>query len=60
MDGYARLYLKWITNNDLHSTGAPLNVTWQAGWEGSSGENGYMCRSGRVPLRSTSNYHSHR
>ena len=59
MDGYTRLYLNWITN-DPRSTGTPLNVTWQAGREGRSGENGYMCRSGRVPLLSTSNYHSHR
>ena len=33
-------YLKGITNKDLlYSTG---NVTWQPGWEGRLGENGYM------------------
>ena len=34
------LYIKWITNKDL------LNVTWQPGWEGSLGENGYMYMDG--------------
>ena len=23
--------------------GIPLNVTWQSGWEGNLGENGYTC-----------------
>ena len=40
MDMYTLLYLKWITNKDLH--GALLNVMWQPEWEGSLGENGYM------------------
>ena len=40
---YTRLYLKWITNEDLlYSTGTLLDVMWQPGWEGSLGENGYM------------------
>ena len=29
---------------------------WQPGWEGSLGENGYMCMYGRVPSLSTWNY----
>ena len=30
--------------------GTLLNVMWQPGWEGSLGENGYMCMYGWVPL----------
>ena len=26
-----------------------LNVTWQPGWEGNLGENGYMYMYGKVP-----------
>ena len=44
-DMYALLCLKWITNKDL---GTLLNVMWQPGWEGSLGENGYMCIYTRV------------
>ena len=38
MDMYILLYLKWITNKDLHWT--MFSVIWQPGWEGSLGENG--------------------
>ena len=45
MDRNTLLYLKWITSKDpLVAQGTLLNVTWQPGWEGSLGENGYMCR----------------
>ena len=37
--------------------GTLLNVMWQPGWEGSFGENGYMCMYGWVPLLSTWNNH---
>ena len=30
--------------------GTLLNVMWQPGWEGSLGENGYMCMYGLVTL----------
>ena len=41
---YPLLYLKEITNKDqLYSTGTLPNVMRQPGWEGSLGENGYMC-----------------
>ena len=47
MDMYTPLYLKWTPNKDLlYSTGSLLSVLWQPGWEGSSGENGYMCMYG--------------
>ena len=37
------LYLKHITNKDLlYHTGNPARVTWQPGWKGSVGENGYL------------------
>ena len=53
---YTLLYLKEIINKDL------LYSTWNSaqyyGWEGSLGENGYMCMYGWVPLLSTGNYHS--
>ena len=40
---YALLYLKWITNKDLHiAQGTLLNALCQPGWEGYLGENGYM------------------
>ena len=40
---YMLLYLKWITNKVYHMVhGTLLNVTWQSGWEGSLGRNGYM------------------
>ena len=43
MDRYILLYLKWITNKDLlYSIRTLFNVIWQPGWEGSSGEKGYM------------------
>ena len=38
--------------------GTLLNVMWQPGWEGSSGENGYMYMCGWVPLLFTWNDHS--
>ena len=38
--------------------GTLLNALWQAGWEGSLGENGYMYRYGWVPLLFTRNYHN--
>ena len=38
------LYLKWITNKNLCiAHGTLLNVMCQLGWEGSLGENAYMC-----------------
>ena len=43
MDMYTPLYLKWIANKDLPlARGTMFNIIWQPGWEGSSGENGYM------------------
>ena len=36
--------------------GTLLSVTWQPGWEGSLGENGYMCIYGWVPLLSIQNH----
>ena len=50
---YTLLYLKWITHKDPRiAQGTLLNVSWQPGWEGSLGENGYMCIYiiGWVPL----------
>ena len=36
--------MKWITNKDLlYSTRDLFNVIRQPGWEGSRGENGYVC-----------------
>ena len=35
---YTLLYLKWMTKKPRK----PLNVMWQAGWEGSFRENGYV------------------
>ena len=51
MDMYTLLYLKWISNNGLLYTahGTLPSVMWQPGWEGSLGENGYMCRY--IPLQ---------
>ena len=44
MDRYTLVFFKWITNKDLlYTQGTLLNVMWQPGWEGSLGENGYMC-----------------
>ena len=41
---YILPYLKWISNKVLlYSTGTLLSVTWWPGWEGSLGENGYVC-----------------
>ena len=43
IDMYTLLCLKWITKGSYHiAQGTLLNVTWQAGWEGSLGENGYL------------------
>ena len=43
MDMDTLLCLTWRTSKDLlDSTGTLLNVTWQPGWEGSLGENGYV------------------
>ena len=40
---FGMLYLKWITNKDLHiAHGTLLNFMWQPIWEGSYGENKYM------------------
>ena len=45
---YTLLYLKWITNKDplvlgtKEAHGTLLSVTWQPGWEGVWGQNGYM------------------
>ena len=41
------LSYKVIGNTVAHGT--LLDVVWQPGWEGSLGENGYMCRYGWVP-----------
>ena len=46
MDMYTLLYLKWITQSYYATQGTLLNVMWQPGWEGSLGENGYMCMHG--------------
>ena len=59
MDMYTFLYLKWIiTRTYCIAQGTLLNVTWQPGWEGSFGENGYMYMYGWIPLLSTWNYHN--
>ena len=59
MDVHTPLYLKWITSKDLlFSVGILINVTWQPGWEGHFGENGYVHMCGWVPLLSTRNYHN--
>ena len=51
MDMYTALYLKWRTNKALRiAQGTLLGVMWQPGWEGSLGENVYMCVHGWVPL----------
>ena len=43
IDRCTLLYLKWITNRTYCTAqGTLLNVMWQAGWEGSLRENGYM------------------
>ena len=56
---YPLLYLKWIiTRTYCIAQGTLLNVTWQPGWEGSFGENGYMYMYGWIPLLSTWNYHN--
>ena len=51
---YTLLYLKWMTKKPRK----PLNVMWQAGWEGSFRENVYVYMYGRVPLLSTQNCHN--
>ena len=38
--------------------GTLLTVTWQPGWEGSLGKNGYLYMYGWVHLQSTWNYHN--
>ena len=46
---YTLLCLKWETNKVLlYNTayGTQLNVMRQPGWEGTLGENGYMCMCG--------------
>ena len=43
IDIYTLLYFKW-TYCIAHGT--LFNVTWQPGWEGSLGENGYICMYG--------------
>ena len=41
---YTLLYVKWITKRTCCiAHGTLLSVMWQPGWEGTSGENGYMC-----------------
>ena len=43
MGMYTLLYFKWITTNTYYiAHGTLLNVMWEAGWEGSLGESGYM------------------
>ena len=43
-------YLQWLTNKDLlYSTRKSAQCYVQPGWEGSLGENGYMCMYGWVP-----------
>ena len=43
MDRYPLLYLEWLTNKDLlYSTSNSAQCYVVAGWEGSSGEKGYM------------------
>ena len=37
---------------------ALVNVMWQPGWEGSLGENGYICMDGWVPSLLTWNHHN--
>ena len=44
MDMHTLLYLKWITSKSLlYSIGNSAQLMWQPGWEGSLGENEYMC-----------------
>jgi len=43
-DMYSLLYFKWITTKALCiAQGTLLNIMCQAAWEGSLGENGYLC-----------------
>ena len=59
LDMYTLLYLKWITKRTYCTAhGILLNGMWQPEWEGSLGENGYMCKYGWVPLLFTWNYHN--
>ena len=53
IDVYTLLYLK-MDNQQGPTTQHRklLDVTWQLGWEGSLGENGYMYMYDRVPLLS--------
>ena len=46
IDIYTLLCIKWITSSRYTAQEALLNVMWQAGREGSLGENGYMCMYG--------------
>ena len=47
MDVYTLIYFKWITNKDTrYSIGNSAQCYVQPGWEGSLGENGYMCMYG--------------
>ena len=56
---YTLRYLKRVTNKDpLYGTGTLLKVMRQLGWEGSLGENGYMCMYDWVPSLFTWNYHN--
>ena len=44
---YTLLYFKWMTNKDLlYSTGSSAQCYVQPGWEGSLGENGFLCMYG--------------
>ena len=46
-DMYTLLYLNGhLTRTYCIAQGLWLSVLWQPGWEGSSGENGYMCMYG--------------
>ena len=57
VDMYTLLYLEEITNRTYCiAQGTLINVMWQTGWEGCSGENGY--RYGWVPLLFTWNSHN--
>ena len=59
LDMYTLLYLKWITNKTYCiAYGTLVNIMLQPGWEGSLGENGYMCMYGWVPVLFTWNFHN--
>ena len=47
MDMCTLPYFKWMSPKTYCiAQGTGLNVMWQPGWEGSLGENGYMCMHG--------------